>query len=223
VTVSVDIQHSYIGDLQVSLTAPSGRTATLHNRTGASADNLVKTYTDQDTPTLAGLVGEQAQGDWQLKVADLAGQDLGTLRHWHLSLGLETLAEVVRGEATPALTIPDNDLTGISSAITIAQSGTARALKVSVDITHTFIGDLRVELVAPSGQRAVLHNRVGGSQDNLIVTYDSTSAAALAALVGQAAQGHWVLQVTDLAGRDVGKLNAWSVELLLMNFDDHNR
>ena len=86
---------------------------------------------------------------------------------------------------------------------------------MGIDITHTYIGDLRVELVAPSGRQAILHNRLGGGQDNLITTYDSTSTAALATLVGQEIQGSWVLRVTDLAGRDVGKLNKWSVELTL--------
>jgi subtilisin-like proprotein convertase family protein len=215
VAISVDIQHPYIGDLQVSLTAPGGSTVVLHNRTGASADNIVKTYTSENTPALAGLVGQQAQGDWRLQVADLAARDVGILRHWRLGIGLEASSTVVRGEAAPALSIPDNNPTGISSAIAIAQSGTAQAVKVSVDITHTYVGDLRVTLVAPSGQQVVLHDRLGGSQDDLITTYDSATTSALVALFGQAIEGNWTLRVSDLAGRDVGKLNAWSVELAL--------
>jgi subtilisin-like proprotein convertase family protein len=91
----------------------------------------------------------------------------------------------------------------------------AQKITVEVDITHTFIGDLRVVLIAPSGDQAVLHNRTGGTQDNLIVTYDSTATPSLVALVGQAIQGSWVLRVTDLAGRDVGKLNKWSLEVTI--------
>ncbi len=214
-TVSVDIEHTYIGDLRASLTTPGGSTVVLHNRTGASADNLVKSYTSEDTPALAALVGEQAQGDWTLKVADLAGLDLGTLRRWSLEISLEAASQVIRGEATPARTIPDNDPTGVSSVIAIVQSGTARGAKVSVDITHTFIGDLRVELVAPSGQKAILHNRMGGGQDNLITTYDSILTPALAALLGQPIEGNWILRVTDMAGQDIGKLNKWGLEVSL--------
>ncbi|MBI1929646.1 M36 family metallopeptidase, partial [Candidatus Poribacteria bacterium] len=212
-TVSIDIEHTFIGDLHVSLTTPKGSTVILHNRSGGSTDNLVKSYTSEDTPALAALAGEQAQGGWTLKVADLAGVDIGKLKKWSLDIGLESTPQVVRGEATPALTIPDNDPTGVSSAIAIAQSGTARNIKVSVDITHTYIGDLRVVLVAPSGQQAILHNQTCGSQDNLIKTYDSTSTPALAALVGQVIQGNWVLRVTDLAGQDIGKLNRWSLDI----------
>jgi extracellular elastinolytic metalloproteinase len=211
--VAVDIAHTYIGDLRVTLTSPAGSQAILHNRTGASADDLVRTYTDQNTPALAPLVGSPAQGDWTLRVVDLAGQDIGTLRRWSLDLDLEPTNQVARAEAAPALTIPDNNPAGVSSQVTIAAAGTATNLKVGVDITHTYIGDLRVELVAPSGQAAVLHGRAGGSADNLITTYESASSSALAALVGQPIQGAWTLRVTDLAGQDIGKLNRWSLEV----------
>ena len=74
---------------------------------------------------------------------------------------------------------------------------------------------MRVELLAPSGQQAILHNRSGNSQDNLIQTYDAAATPALAPLIGQSVQGNWVLRVTDLAGQDIGKLNRWSLELEL--------
>ncbi len=212
-TVSVDIEHTYIGDLRVSLNTPGGSTVVLHNRTGASANNLIKSYTSEDTSALEAILGEQAQGDWTIHIADLARRDVGTLRRWGLDIGLEPALQVIRGEAVPALTIPDNDPTGVNSVIAISQSGTLQGIKVSVDITHTYIGDLRVELVAPSGQQAILHNRTGGSQDNLITTYDSISTPTLAISVGQSIEGNWLLRVTDLAGRDIGKLNKWSVEL----------
>ena len=127
----------------------------------------------------------------------------------------ETAGETVQVEVSPALTIPDNDPAGVSSVITISQSGTVQAATVALDITHTFIGDLRVELVSPSGQQTVLHNRTGGHQHNLIVTYDSDSDTALANLIGQPMQGTWVLKVKDVAGQDVGTLNKWSLALTL--------
>ena len=211
--VGVDIQHPYIGDLVVTLRSPNGAAAVLHNRAGASADNIVRAYSSDDTPALAALVGSQAQGDWSLHVADLARRDVGVLRRWSLDLELEAPPQVARGEAAPALAIPDNDPVGVSSTIAIAEAGTLGAIQVHVDITHTYIGDLRVELIAPTGAQAILHNRSGGSQDNLIRDYDATTTPALAALVGQPIQGNWVLRVADLAGRDVGKLNRWEIAI----------
>ncbi len=215
VAVNVDIQHPYIGDLTLGLTTPSGTTVVLHDRAGASADDLIRNYTSADTPALAGLAGEPAPGDWILTVADRAGRDIGVLRRWRLDLGLRPAAQVVRGSASPALSIPDNDPTGVRSAIEIANAGPVRAIIVTVDVTHTFIGDLLVELAAPSGKRAVLHNRQGSGRDNLIASYDSAAHPALAALAGQSTQGNWVLHVADLEGQDIGKLNRWSLELTL--------
>ena len=214
-TVSVDIEHTFIGDLRVSLTTPTGSHSVLHNRSGASANDLIKSYSSDDTTALEALLGEEAQGDWTLPVIDLAGLDTGTLRRWRLDIDLETATDSVREEAAPRVTIPDNDPTGVNSSINIAGSGTAQRIRVDVDITHTFIGDLRVVVVAPSGERAVLHDQFGGSEDNLIRTFDSTSNPALAALAGQQIQGSWVLRVADLLGQDIGKFNKWSLELTL--------
>jgi extracellular elastinolytic metalloproteinase len=213
--VSVDIEHTYIGDLQVSLTSPQGSTVVLHNRSGVDADNLLNSYSSDDLSALGSLLGEDAQGDWSLHVADHEAVDVGTLRHWSLEMDLEQTSQTVHGEATPGQTIPDNDANGISSSINIAQSGAAQQLVVSVDITHTFIGDLRVELAAPSGGTALLHDQSGGGDNNLIRSYDSASHPVLAALVGESVEGDWTLRVADLLGQDVGKFNSWSLELTL--------
>jgi subtilisin-like proprotein convertase family protein len=212
-TVSVDIEHSFIGDLRVSLASPGGSTVILHNRAGGRADNLVTSYTSDDVSGLADLIGEQAQGNWTLAVADFARIDVGTLRRWSLEMDLESSTQTVQGEAAPGLSIRDNDPTGVVSDIDIPLSGQATGIKVSVDITHTFIGDLRVELVAPSGQSALLHNQIGGNADNLIKTYDSLVNGELATFLGESIQGSWRLRVADLVGQDLGKLNSWRLEL----------
>ncbi len=89
----------------------------------------------------------------------------------------------------------------------------ARRIKTAVGISHSFIGDLQVELVSPSGDRALIHDRQGGGTDNLRQTYDSVRQPALAALIGKPAAGNWELRVRDLVGQDTGKLDAWKIEL----------
>ncbi|MBC8090199.1 MAG: proprotein convertase P-domain-containing protein, partial [Phycisphaerae bacterium] len=175
--------------------------------------NLAKSYRSEDVAALAGLVGDSAQGNWTLRVADVAAQDVGTLRTWSVQADLETAAAPLRGEVAPGAAIPDNAATGVSSTIVIAQAATIRNVKVGVDITHSFIGDLQVELTAPSGQVMLLHDRVGQGQDNLIRSYESATTPVLAALSGKPAQGNWTLKVRDVASADVGKLNRWSVEV----------
>jgi subtilisin-like proprotein convertase family protein len=164
------------------------------------------------TPRLADLIGEPVQGDWRLTVADLARVDQGKLQRWGLELVLEPTPPI-RAEVTPALAIPDKNPAGITSTLEIGATGIAREIKVSVDITHTFIGDLTVDLITPSGTRVPLHKRLGGGKDNLVATFDNSTLPELAGLEGEPVHGTWRLHVADLAGQDVGKLNRWGIEL----------
>ena len=107
--------------------------------------------------------------------------------------------------------IPDANATGIRSNLPIATAGLdIRTVKVSANITHTFRGDLIIQVVAPNGQVATLSNRAGGSADNFAVTdLDITSAFTQ----GAAATGTWQLFIRDLATGDVGRINSFSLKL----------
>ena len=215
--VGLDITHTYIGDLIVELITPGGEKATLHNRSGAGTDNLIMSYDSVSLDTLAAFSGLAVQGDWELRVRDVAGQDIGKLNRWSLDVVILGDTQIVRGEAIPNLPIPDNTSAGVSSTIAMNPSGSVRQIKVSIDITHTYIGDLRIELASPAGRGIILHSQLGGDQDNLVATYDSaTPLSPLSALVGQPIQGAWTLRVTDVARADVGTLNKWSLEIVPM-------
>jgi subtilisin-like proprotein convertase family protein len=194
------------------LTAPDNQRITLHSRSGGSADNIQKTYDPTTTPDLANLRGVGAQGVWTLTVVDQAAADVGTLRSWKLSL---TLAESdpYRAASQPGLQIPDNNPAGVSDGVDITGPGAVREVRVTVDITHTYIGDLRVALRSPSGREVVLHARAGQGADNILQTYDLSKVPDLARFAGDTAAGRWTLLVADLAGRDIGKLNRWELRI----------
>ena len=212
VKVGINIAHTYIGDLRIILAAPNNTQIVLHNRTGASTNDLVKTYDVHTTPDLAQLNGQSVSGDWKLTVSDHAGIDVGQLRRWDLAIQLASTRHI-EPESKPAVAIPDNDPAGISDSIDIITTGNISDVKVWVDITHTWVGDLLVKLATPAGSEIILHDRSGGSQDNLIKTYSEENLAALKTLLGQSAPGTWTLRVIDLAGRDLGKLNRWGLKL----------
>lgn len=115
--------------------------------------------------------------------------------------------------STPGLTVPDNNPGGVSNTVNFTEQSTISSIKVSVDISHTYIGDLVVTLTAPSGTAIILHDRIGGPADNIKQTFDLVSTPALTALIGQSLRGDWRLQIQDLASRDVGKLNRWQLEI----------
>ena len=73
-------------------------------------------------------------------------------------------------------TLPD--LQTVSVAVDVTESQPVTDFAVQVDIRHTFIGDLVVSLLPPTGAAVVLHNRSGGATQNLKRTYNATTTAA---------------------------------------------
>ena len=122
-------------------------------------------------------------------------------------------ARQIRTEGTPNLTIPDNRPEGVQTTLDIPASGRIVRMVVSIEIEHTYRGDLKVALQAPSGGAAVLHDRGGGSADDLIRSYTTADTPGLTPFVGEEALGVWTLAVADLEGRDVGTLRRWALEI----------
>ena len=101
-------------------------------------------------------------------------------------------------------------------------------LKVNVDVTHTYIEDLVVQLLAPDG--ATFNNlwaRNCGGNDNLDVTFQEGAPAivcasptvgtyspgsSMASFDNQNKNGDWQIAVVDYYNGDTGTLNDWSVE-----------
>ncbi|MBU8975386.1 S8 family serine peptidase [Lysobacter sp. MMG2] len=98
------------------------------------------------------------------------------------------------------------DLTTIESPIVVSgRSGNASAsTPVTVNIIHTYQGDLKVDLVAPNGTLYNLHNRTGYSTDNVQKTVTLNLSA-------HPLNGTWKLRVYDGAGGDTGYLQNWSI------------
>ena len=88
IRVTVNIKHDFLGDIEVSLKAPTGQTVLLQNRTLGSRTQLQETYAVETTPALKQLLNKPAAGVWQLQVVDYAPLDTGTLQSWELILGV---------------------------------------------------------------------------------------------------------------------------------------
>lgn len=98
--VKVDIQHTYIGDLRVTLIPPPSMGApdvVLHNRTGRSTNNINRTYDKQTIADLKKMAGKSPKGTWTLRVEDFARRDTGFIR----SFGLELMPVATRLPAGP--------------------------------------------------------------------------------------------------------------------------
>lgn len=110
--------------------------------------------------------------------------------------------------------VPIPDLGQASLALSVADEMVVKSIKVSVEIEHTYIGDLVVTLKTPLPiEPILLHNRLGGGTRNLKKIYDRVNAPGLAAVEGKSAQGNWNLEIADRAARDAGQVRSFSIEI----------
>jgi subtilisin-like proprotein convertase family protein len=88
-SVQVDLRHTWIGDLVISLNPPVGSgipVITLHDRAGGSAKDLSQRWDESNVAALSGVAGKSCKGKWALEVKDVAAHDTGTLLSWGLTL-----------------------------------------------------------------------------------------------------------------------------------------
>ncbi len=139
---------------------------------------------------------------------------------------------------SPNLAIPDRNSTGVSDSIVITGATTISDLDISLNITHTYVGDLNVFLThVDTGTTITLITRVTGggggcSGDDILAILDDAAATsvdsecsgtvpaisgtfrpnmALSAFNGQSLNGTWTLKVADRNSQDVGTFVAWQM------------
>lgn len=135
-----------------------------------------------------------------------------------------------------ALRIPATGTQGvITSEIQVTDLREILDANVQVRIQHTFMSDLRVTLISPSGTEVVLSNRRGGSEANMTPTLFDDEAPqdiadgdapfagtfrpdeSLGQVDGQTALGTWTLKIEDLSGTNFGFLDGWRLDLHVQN------
>jgi len=109
--VLLNLNHTWDGDLFISLTGPTSTAVTLSNRRGGSGDNYSNTVFDDEAlvsiisgaapfagsfrpeQLLSAFDGLDAFGTWTLRVSDQAGADVGTLNSWGLNVSTSNVPE----------------------------------------------------------------------------------------------------------------------------------
>ena len=145
----------------------------------------------------------------------------------------ETVTEYLN---TNPLVVPDNECsTGwVSSVITVPDSFFIADVNVGIWVTHTYRGDVEMQLRAPDGTSVLLIADLGAGADNINALFDDsapgppdsvnhtapppyytdhpwTPVQPLAAFRGVPLAGDWTLDVCDDAGGDTGTVNQWSL------------
>ncbi|MFF9194411.1 S8 family serine peptidase [Streptomyces sp. NPDC014779] len=106
---------------------------------------------------------------------------------------------------TNNVTISDNTTVSSSIAVSGRTGNAPAALKVDVDIKHTYRGDLVIDLVAPDGTvRNLKQSSSSDGADNVLATYTVDASS-------EVANGTWKLQVRDVYSGDTGYIDSWSL------------
>ncbi|MFD3736449.1 M4 family metallopeptidase [Streptomyces sp. NPDC058629] len=102
--------------------------------------------------------------------------------------------------------IPDAGAAVTSAVNVTGIAGNApSALKVDVNISHTYRGDLVIDLVAPDGGTFRLKNSSSSdSADNVVATYTVNASSKVA-------NGEWKLRVQDVYRSDTGRINSFKL------------
>lgn len=192
-------QTSTVGTaVTLNNSASGGTTPYTWSATGLPAGLTINSSTGQvtGTPTTAGTssVTITARG-----ADNLAGTA-------NFSWTVNGVGGSCSGTNDTNVTVPDNSTVYSNIVISGCSGNASSASTVAVNIVHTYKGDLIVNLQAPDGTLYLLHNRSGGSADNIIQTYTVN-------LSSEVANGTWRLQVRDAASLDTGYINTWTLTL----------
>jgi subtilisin-like proprotein convertase family protein len=117
----------------------------------------------------------------------------------------------------PAVAIPDNNSAGIRVYLDVPDDLEITAVDCYVNLTHSFRGDLVAELTSPAGTTVRLHNRTGGSADDIVTWYDLETPCdgpgSMDDFAGESTLGQWELHVSDQASYDTGTLQTWGLRV----------
>ena len=118
----------------------------------------------------------------------------------------------------------------VTTSIELFEDLVISDLDVNLELTHTFLQDLVITLISPSGTRVALVANNCGDLDDIDALFDDDGPAitcsgtptisgmvgpvgSLGALEGESILGEWTLEIRDTAPGDGGSLNAFSLDI----------
>ena len=148
-------------------------------------------------------------------MVDYSKGNTGSFLSWGIKfLVQEAEKEELKREIFPWLIIPDSYPAGIESRIEIERPGKILKLEVSLEITHSSIGDLKAELVMPSGEKLTLLNRMESGRKKFKETFSTETDENLRPAISKEMQGVWTLRIADLAEKHEGTLDNWGLHFI---------
>lgn len=174
-----------------------------------------------------------------------SGLNEATVYYWRVRSGnaacngnLSAVSQFTTGDfvcsdfdsANIPVVIPAEDVTTVYSSLNITENFNIERATVTLDITHTWLTDIAVKLISPSGTIINLFSHKCGDADDaqatfadngVVLTCNGTPVLSgtikpetlLSTLAGESAFGEWQLEVYDEFPLDGGFINSWSLNL----------
>lgn len=126
VEIFLSVEHTWVGDLTISITAPNGQTRNITSNNGAAADNILSFFSDVFTylPNNTGYLppwgyvrpitafnqfgGSIINGTWKIKCVDNASSDAGVLKGWGIRFNNLVGTEPVSSEIPASYSLYQN-------------------------------------------------------------------------------------------------------------------
>ncbi|MCG9911319.1 MAG: CotH kinase family protein [Flavobacteriales bacterium] len=209
--VCININHPYVGDLEVSLRAPDNTTVILFSGIGGSGDNFTNTCMRQDAVTSisAGSApftgtfkpqnnmavlnnGQNANGQWRLRIRDMYAQDVGSLVSWSITFGNQPAQPfsftssdlpILVINTVNNVNIPDDPKVPANLKLIYNGEGVRNYL---TDTTYDYQGQIGIELRGSSSQG--MPKKPYGFE-----TWDAQQNDLKVSLLGMPVESDWVL------------------------------
>ncbi len=161
VNVYIDISHSYIQDLVISLISPNNTEVILFNRECNGEDNIAVTYNDDASSeiTCASPVAgsaipsnplsdfnlENFSGDWTLKILDYYNVDIGTLNNWSIEIcEQQSITNSVLVAADPITVTSTVEYTLLETDLSASSAGSTNAEQLYMLVEKPTEGDIKL-------------------------------------------------------------------------------
>ncbi|MCC6675978.1 MAG: S8 family serine peptidase [Phycisphaerales bacterium] len=115
-------------------------------------------------------------------------------------------AEVATAVQPVAMTIPDNQPAGITRSVSVPDDLVIESVELVLNVTHAYVGDLRIVLTGPSGTQSILAEQRADPTDHyngyVFTTFRHWD---------EHAAGEWTVNISDRAAVTTGTWNDWKL------------
>ena len=140
------------------------------------------------------------------------------------------IACVTTNSTNIPVTISTSGTPTVTSTVTIPAGATIADVNVILNLSHTYISDLRITITSPQGTAVTLFDGLCGANNDAVATFDDAGvaivcgnnpavsgtvrpASPLSVFNNQNSAGTWTLTISDAFNQDGGTLNSWGLNI----------